>query len=115
MNPISSHTSHSNCTRCAVFERLAGETYATSDGKILVLRGSEIIAIYCPSCAQRLQYCRVCGCTEERACPGGCAWAETGLCSQCYLPDQDHPLIHPQWAPWTLSAWADHDNTRCDE
>jgi hypothetical protein len=30
--------------------------------------------------------CRHCGCTEQRACPGGCAWvnAERTLCSQCY-------------------------------
>jgi len=30
--------------------------------------------------------CRVCGCTEERACPGGCAWADATetLCTRCY-------------------------------
>lgn len=27
--------------------------------------------------------CRECGCTEDRACPGGCHWAEPGLCSAC--------------------------------
>jgi hypothetical protein len=27
--------------------------------------------------------CRVCGCTDERACPGGCIWAEPNLCSRC--------------------------------
>jgi len=27
--------------------------------------------------------CRVCGCTNERACPGGCIWAEPNLCSRC--------------------------------
>lgn len=27
--------------------------------------------------------CRVCGCTEERACPGGCWWVEPDLCSEC--------------------------------
>jgi hypothetical protein len=27
--------------------------------------------------------CRVCGCTDERACPGGCVWAEPNLCSRC--------------------------------
>jgi hypothetical protein len=27
--------------------------------------------------------CRVCGCTEDAACPGGCLWAAPGLCSQC--------------------------------
>ena len=29
------------------------------------------------------QACRVCGCTWERACPGGCYWAEYDLCSAC--------------------------------
>ena len=32
--------------------------------------------------------CRVCGCTDDQACPGGCYWVEDGLCSQC------------QWAIW---------------
>lgn len=27
--------------------------------------------------------CRVCGCTEGNACPGGCAWADDDLCTQC--------------------------------
>lgn len=28
--------------------------------------------------------CRVCGCTDGRACPGGCYWVEPDLCSACY-------------------------------
>ncbi|GAA3172244.1 hypothetical protein [Nonomuraea salmonea] len=33
--------------------------------------------------------CRVCGCTDERACPGGCAWVSdpfvlSDLCSACW-------------------------------
>lgn len=27
--------------------------------------------------------CRVCGCTDDHACPGGCYWVEEDLCSQC--------------------------------
>ena len=27
--------------------------------------------------------CRICGCTELAACPGGCAWAEHDLCTAC--------------------------------
>jgi hypothetical protein len=27
--------------------------------------------------------CRVCGCTEDHACPGGCYWVEEDLCSEC--------------------------------
>jgi hypothetical protein len=32
--------------------------------------------------------CRVCGCTEDFACPGpagqGCSWMEPDLCSECW-------------------------------
>lgn len=34
--------------------------------------------------------CRVCGCTWNNACDGGCYWAEPGLCSNCVgkpIPD----------------------------
>lgn len=34
------------------------------------------------------QKCRVCGCTQDSACPGGCYWVEDDLCSQCYKMDQ---------------------------
>jgi hypothetical protein len=27
--------------------------------------------------------CRVCGCTDDRACEGGCSWIEADLCSAC--------------------------------
>jgi hypothetical protein len=27
--------------------------------------------------------CRACGCTDARACPGGCSWVEPDLCSNC--------------------------------
>ena len=27
--------------------------------------------------------CRVCGCTDDNACPGGCYWMEDDLCSEC--------------------------------
>lgn len=27
--------------------------------------------------------CRVCGCTEDNACEGGCSWVEEDLCSSC--------------------------------
>lgn len=33
--------------------------------------------------------CRVCGCTNERTCPGGCVWAEPNLCSRCALDPFD--------------------------
>lgn len=27
--------------------------------------------------------CRVCGCTWDHGCPGGCYWVADDLCSQC--------------------------------
>jgi hypothetical protein len=27
--------------------------------------------------------CRVCGCTDDHACEGGCSWVEIDLCSRC--------------------------------
>lgn len=27
--------------------------------------------------------CVACGCSESRACPGGCVWATASLCSRC--------------------------------
>jgi hypothetical protein len=27
--------------------------------------------------------CRVCGCSDTKACPSGCTWIEPGLCSSC--------------------------------
>jgi hypothetical protein len=27
--------------------------------------------------------CRVCGCTQYRACPGSCSWVSVDLCSSC--------------------------------
>ncbi|MEG0943251.1 MAG: hypothetical protein RSF86_06435 [Angelakisella sp.] len=29
------------------------------------------------------QKCRVCGCTDDHACPGGCYWVAPDLCSRC--------------------------------
>lgn len=29
------------------------------------------------------QKCRVCGCTWNHACKGGCYWVEDDLCSEC--------------------------------
>ncbi len=32
--------------------------------------------------------CRVCGCTDDHACDGGCHWVEPDLCSACADPPQ---------------------------
>lgn len=31
----------------------------------------------------KIGVCRVCGCTDRRACPDGCFWVELDLCSSC--------------------------------
>ena len=33
--------------------------------------------------APPVRACRLCGCTENRACLGGCYWVEQDLCSAC--------------------------------
>lgn len=33
--------------------------------------------------AAGLPACRVCGCTQNAACEGGCAWHEPNLCTAC--------------------------------
>ena len=30
-----------------------------------------------------IRRCRVCGCPDDHACPGGCYWVEEDLCSAC--------------------------------
>jgi hypothetical protein len=45
--------------------------------------------------------CRVCGCTDDRACPGGCYWVEPDLCSACAA--QQPAEIEPRPpSPWRL-------------
>lgn len=39
--------------------------------------GEELLATCYPPA------CRVCGCTTEQACAGGCIWIEEDLCSRC--------------------------------
>lgn len=49
-------------------------------GQKIFTKGSIEIVI---EVSEGTQACRVCGCTQERACPGGCFWAEVNLCSEC--------------------------------
>lgn len=37
--------------------------------------------------------CRVCGCTQHNACPGGCYWVAPNLCSVCLKKLQIKPRI----------------------
>lgn len=36
-----------------------------------------------PERSARAGVCRKCGCTDDKACPGGCSWVEPDLCSAC--------------------------------
>ncbi len=37
--------------------------------------------------------CRRCGCTDCRACPDCCSWAEPDLCSECFVPRNLRELV----------------------
>ncbi len=37
----------------------------------------------CPECQEDVAICRVCGCSNEDPCEGGCYWVEEDLCSAC--------------------------------
>lgn len=50
--------------------------------------GAQLDGEDCPSCdaelnALAVETCRVCGCTDENACEGGCMWIGERLCSSC--------------------------------
>jgi hypothetical protein len=32
---------------------------------------------------EQLPYCRICGCSDDDACEGGCIWVEPDLCNVC--------------------------------
>jgi hypothetical protein len=44
------------------------------------------------------QSCRQCGCTELRACTGGCGWAKPRLCTACAGDPRDEDAKRP-WMP----------------
>ena len=57
---------------------------------ITAARVSGLISYFCQVLLQASidagpieQRCRVCGCTNSRACPSGCEWVEFDLCSNC--------------------------------
>lgn len=46
--------------------------------------------------------CRVCGCTNDEACVGGCSWAEPDLCSVCaaLVPPPPRPIPGRSTGGW---------------
>jgi hypothetical protein len=57
--------------------------------KVLKPLGVDVAKILAAQAKEIEPKCRVCGCTEAKACPGGCSWTEKpdkkglGLCSVC--------------------------------
>lgn len=56
------------------------------------------ICVHCNKCGRfdeieniekDVRTCRVCGCTDDHACPGGCYWVEEDLCSECVEADEE--------------------------
>ena len=41
------------------------------------------------SAKAKVATCRECGCTDAKACKGGCSWVEPDLCSRCYVAHGD--------------------------
>lgn len=44
---------------------------------------------YLLSCVENEGICRICGCTNDNACDGGCSWVEDDLCSSCVVKEND--------------------------
>lgn len=42
---------------------------------------------------QNVRACSACGCTDDRACPGGCFWIGPALCSACGKPAKKFPPL----------------------
>lgn len=53
---------------------------------------SEIKELLSQPFFKRIWYrvCRVCGCTQENPCDGGCYWVEEDLCSACSEVKRDN-------------------------
>jgi hypothetical protein len=52
-------------------------------GGILAVSALLIRATILDRRRDKTRACRVCGCTDNQACPGGCWWADEDLCSAC--------------------------------
>lgn len=63
---------------CGVSGSIAAYQQAVSDALLEIAKKEGI----------EVPLCRKCGCWELHACPGGCFWVETDLCSACASPEQ---------------------------
>jgi hypothetical protein len=50
--------------------------------------------------------CRICACTDQRACDGGCWWIEPGLCSRCASSKAYGLIADPRGVPKTAAGKA---------
>ncbi|MEI8200734.1 MAG: ParB/RepB/Spo0J family partition protein [Eubacteriales bacterium] len=57
--------------------------YEMSSEEIALADGTHDIFPQKAEGVEEKRSCRVCGCTEDNACQGGCYWVEQDLCSQC--------------------------------
>lgn len=65
----------------------AGKTLQISVQPGEVRRAIETHAALLAAASPGVRRCRVCGCTDDRACPGGCWWAGPDLCTACDPPE----------------------------
>lgn len=54
--------------------------------EVALLRHNEELRDRPPAAAAgAVRHCRICKCTDERACYGGCSWVAADLCSACVV------------------------------
>ena len=66
---------------------IMAEGFVDGEPDIIGLEDEQVQALY-RELKNRFSFlkerkCRVCGCTDVCACPGGCYWVEDDLCSDC--------------------------------
>lgn len=65
----------------------AGRDASTINGvrvpNAAVIQAYSALAQHEPEDRGAIRTCHLCGCTNDRACPGGCYWVEEDLCSAC--------------------------------
>ena len=56
--------------------------------------------------------CRVCGCQQRRACPGGCYWVEEDLCSACVEKDEERKKAEVEGLKRQIDGMSHYDLCR---
>ena len=63
-------------------DRATADTMTAIDGKEITRGHANAVR---RQTTRKVRACRSCGCTDDRACEGGCWWVEKDLCSACQL------------------------------